>query len=93
QGELAMRRHRPDEAEESLILAQQAAMESGQRLMTMRILEARARLAVDSDSGTAAHHLEMARSAVDAMAMSMADEMLRKRFVATQLQTLDLIAG
>jgi len=93
QGELAMRRHRPDEAEESLILAQQAAMESGQRLMTMRILEARARLAVGSDSGTAVHHLDMARSAVDAMAMSMADEMLRERFVATQLQTLDLIAG
>ncbi|MGH3649673.1 MAG: ATP-binding protein, partial [Acidimicrobiia bacterium] len=92
EGELAMRQDRLDKAEESLVAGQQAAMESGQRLTTVRILEARARVALRSGSGEAAHHLEMARSAVDAMAMSMADEMLRERFVATRLETLDLIA-
>jgi class 3 adenylate cyclase/tetratricopeptide (TPR) repeat protein len=94
QGELEMGRGQFGEADESLVLAQSKAMEFGLRLLTVRVLEARARLSLAAGMGATRPHVETARSIVEALAATIADEMLRDRFMATQMKPLEsVIAG
>jgi class 3 adenylate cyclase/predicted ATPase len=94
QGELEMGRGQFGEADESLVLAQSKAMEFGLRLLTVRVLEARARLSLAAGMGATTPHVETARSIVEALAATIADEMLRDRFMATQMKPLEsVIAG
>lgn len=91
EGIVAMAETRYDAAEESLSLAHQAAMDSGQRLLLFQILEARARLARMQGLDDWSQHVESARSLVASMAESIADELLRDRFVSTRSQMLERI--
>jgi class 3 adenylate cyclase/tetratricopeptide (TPR) repeat protein len=72
----------PDDAERSLMRAQEAALSRGQRVRLIEIQGARARAAQESGrDGDAAAHTESARSVVESIAAGISDEALRKSLV------------
>ena len=92
EGEIQIRRDQLAEAEDSLLAAQGISMETGQRLTTVQILQARARLAIQTDNpDQASTHLQAANIIVESIAESIADDQLRQSFESKWLGTVDQI--
>jgi class 3 adenylate cyclase/tetratricopeptide (TPR) repeat protein len=90
EGTLRLADGRLEEAEESLVSAQQIAMDRGERLLLVAILQTRSRLAEASGNLTeAGSHRQAARMAIEAIAASIADEDLQRGFASTWLASLD----
>jgi len=90
EGEIQIQRDQPAEAEISLTAAHATSMETGQRLTTLQILQARARLAMQTNNpDQASAHTLSANALVDSIAESIADDDLRGSFESKWLKTVD----
>jgi len=91
-GEIQIQRDQLAEGEVSLTAAQTMSMETGERLTTLRILHARARLAMQTENpDQASAHARAANTLVDSIAESIADDELRGSFESRWLGAVDQI--
>ena len=92
EGEIQIQRDQLAEGEVSLTAAQTMSMETGERLTTLRILHARARLAMQTENpDQASAHARAANTLVDSIAESIADDELRGSFESKWLGAVDQI--
>lgn len=89
EGIILTKRRDLDAAHEKLVEAYQRAMDTGQRLLGIEILHARAQLALAlGDETAAAAHARAATEAISAIADSIADEALEESYKAKWLEAV-----